>query len=128
MTKSIWLNRPFYFKKKLDALYSLKDMDIKQSEKLENVFPEKQKLLEISETISRRSNEKYTKLLEDYNNIRKEVENAIEKIDDFELQALLIAHYLENKSWKTIATENYYGVRTVKYKHLKALDCLEIPI
>lgn len=131
MNKSAWLNRLYYLKLKLNSLYSLRESDKKNAQSLIEMIPCKdtqllQECRKIIEDSFRATEEKYVKLLNMYNITRHEIETAIEKIEDFELQTILIAHYLEHKPWNIIAKENYYGLRTVKYKHLKALDLVNI--
>lgn len=132
ISKTIWLNRAYFIKLKLNALYSLKESDKKSAKSFIEMLPCKsdpeivEKCKAISEKSAIKSEEKYLQILNLYNKIREETESAIEKIDDEEYQALLIAHYIDHKSWNRIARDNYYGLRTVKYKHLKALDKLDI--
>lgn len=130
--KTVWLNRAYFIKLKLSALYSLKENDKKRAKSFIEMLPCKsdpeiaERCKAILEQSAIKSEEKYLHILNLYNETREETESAIEKIDDEEYQALLIAHYLDHKSWNQIARENFYGLRTVKYKHLKALDMLEI--
>ncbi|MBE6846171.1 MAG: hypothetical protein E7508_10840 [Ruminococcus sp.] len=132
LEKATWLNRAYYIKLKLDSLYSLSQEDRRRAQSFMEMLPQKDEpaMVELCRRIAdinvEKSNQKYIETLSMYNVIRVEIESAIEKIDNPEYQCLLTAHYIENKSWKQIAEENFYGLRTVKYKHLKALDAIEI--
>ena len=132
ISKTVWLNRAYFIKLKLDSLYSLKENDKKRAKSFINMLPCKddsdiiERCKAISEQSALKSEEKYLHILNLYNEVRTEIESAIEKISNEEYQALLIAHYIDHKSWNQIAKENFYGLRTVKYKHLKALDMLKI--
>ncbi|MBQ3566038.1 MAG: hypothetical protein IJA12_02550 [Oscillospiraceae bacterium] len=127
-----WLNRLSFISIKLDSLTSLKKTDQKNSVGFIENMPEcdnpqlKETCRRIAEYQTRKTTEKYIEILNLYNQLRDEIENAIEKIPDTQYQSLLISHYIENKSWAKIAQENFFSVRTVKYQHLKAIDLLEI--
>lgn len=129
--KSQWLGRVYFSRLKVKSLASLKDKDRQECESFIEKIPESctpdmnNECCGIASAIAQRSAEKYMEALENYNKIRMEVESAIEKIDDYEYQALLTAHYIEGKTWEVISEEMYYSIRTIKYKHLKALDALQ---
>lgn len=131
LEKAAWLNRAYYVKLKLDSLYSLSQEDRRRAESFMEMLPYKDEpaMVELCRRLADKNAEKssrrYFEILETYNAVRDEIEQAIDKIEDTEYQFLLTTHYLENKPWKQIAEENFYGVRTVKYKHLKALDALK---
>ena len=54
--------------------------------------------------------------------IYSEIETVINNVEDIELRAVLTYHYLSYITWETVAEKMNYSVRTVKYKHKKALD------
>lgn len=60
----------------------------------------------------------------EYVRICAEIADAIEKIEDEDLQAVLTWHYLKFLTWEQTAHRMYCDVRTVKRKHKKALDKL----
>lgn len=134
LEKTAWLNRAYYIKLKLDSLYSLCQEDRRRAKSFMKMLPKKDEpaivelCCRLADKNAEKSNQKYIEVLGAYNAIREEIEEAIDKIGNPEYQFLLTAHYLENKPWKQIAEENFYGVRTVKYKHLKALDSLNITL
>lgn len=56
----------------------------------------------------------------------EEIEAAINSVQSVELRTVLINHYLSLLSWENTAIEMGYSLRSVKYKHLEALDELKI--
>lgn len=58
--------------------------------------------------------------------VHKEVESAINRVQNIELRTILINHYLNFLSWEETAEEMKYSVRSIKYKHVQALDELKI--
>lgn len=60
----------------------------------------------------------------EYAKIYSEIAEAVEKIEDEDLQAVLTWHYLKFLTWEQTAYKMHYEVRTVKRKHKKALDKL----
>lgn len=56
--------------------------------------------------------------------VREEIHDAILTVQDAELEAVLIRHYLSYETMEQIAEQMHYAVRTVKYKHKQALDKL----
>ncbi len=127
-----WLNRLQFIKIKLDSLTSLKKTDQKNSVGFIENMPEcddpqiKEVCHRIAEYQAKKTAEKYIEILTLYNQVRDEIENAIEKIPDTKYQMILTSHYIENKSLAKIAQENFFSIRCVKYKHLEAIDLLEI--
>ena len=130
--KSQWLGRVYFSRLKVKSLASLKEKDKHECKDFIGSIPENctpdmySKCSKVAAAIAQRSAENYIEALENYNKIRMEVESAIEKISDYEYQTLLTSHYIENKTWEVISDEMFYSIRTIKYKHLKALDALQI--
>lgn len=56
--------------------------------------------------------------------IYDEINSAVRKIEDDDLQMLLDWHYLKFLTWEETACKMHYSVSTVKYKHKKALEKL----
>ena len=54
--------------------------------------------------------------------IYSEIETVINNVEDIELRTVLTYHYLSYMTWETVAEKMNCAVRTVKYKHKKALD------
>lgn len=129
MEKAAWLNRAYHAKNALKSL--------------ERIKAEKQSIAALcgisyesdGSTSSGGSNSQERKLLnmieidEKINRSRQElmltyaeVEQAINNVEDIELRNVLAYHYLSFMSWEAVAEQFPCAVRTVKYKHKKALD------
>ena len=54
--------------------------------------------------------------------IREEISSAIRNVDDPDMQAILVRHYLAYETFETIADKMHYSIRSIKYKHKAALD------
>lgn len=136
IAKSIWLNRAFHKDKKVKALKSLAESDKIRAEGMskDNEGNDEGK----SETRKNgtyeaymkylETEEKYQKVLCEYNSIRKEVETVIDKVADDELNALLTYRYLDGMTMESVAENMHYSVRNTKYKHKEALDkvCIDL--
>lgn len=57
--------------------------------------------------------------------IQEEITQAITRIPNLELQAILIRRYLAHETFTQIAEQMHYDERTVRRKHLLALEKLE---
>ncbi|MDE6784121.1 MAG: DUF1492 domain-containing protein [Ruminococcus sp.] len=66
----------------------------------------------------------YEKKLANLNQIRKEVKSVIDSVDDDELHTVLYWHYLKFMTWEQVAEKMHYSVRTIKRKHIRALEKL----
>lgn len=71
------------------------------------------KIMSLEEDIKTRIDELVT--------MKKEAFNTISKIPDLDQQNILIARYIQNKKWETIADETEYEIRWVYRTHGKAL-------
>lgn len=61
--------------------------------------------------------------------VKREILEAIEQVEDGTLRALLIARYINFKTWEQVAVEmNYSYSQVVKYLHPKALHAIECHI
>ena len=62
--------------------------------------------------------------------IRDEITAVISKIGDYDMQAILVRHYLAYETFELIAEKMHYNERTVRRKHLAAIDkiVLECPV
>lgn len=132
--KSEWLRRLYFSKLKVDSLQSLKKYDRQHLEDINKELLEKtcedtyEKCVSIIKTISVRSEENWLKAFKEYNEIRLQIENAIDSIENSEYQYVLRARYIEDKTWRQIAVEMFFSERNVKYLHVKALDEIEITL
>ena len=130
--KSRWLNRAFYKDIKVQALKSLKDRDRERAEGMNGDSDDNSESK--SETPKNGTYEAYMKYLEteekyqqalcEYNTVRKEIEAAIEALNDDELEAVFVFRYLEGKHINEIAEEMHYDTRTIIRKHKAGLDKL----
>jgi len=59
--------------------------------------------------------------------LKRQILDAIAKMDDPELQTLLEMRYVSYSSWEQIAVELNYGIDNVFKPHRKALDLIRIP-
>lgn len=57
---------------------------------------------------------------------KMEIEDSIAKLDDPDLERVLIYRYIDWKSWKEISEKMFYSSSTVRRKHEEALDKLVI--
>ena len=60
--------------------------------------------------------------------IREEITQAIAAVDDYDMQAILVRHYLAYETFEMIAEKMHYSERSIKYKHKAALDkvCIDL--
>ncbi|CAK7002355.1 hypothetical protein [Tissierella sp.] len=59
-------------------------------------------------------------------NLRAEIENKIEQVENLRLRELLKSRYLDSKKWEEIAYENNYTWQWAYKSHEKALDEIKI--
>ena len=65
--------------------------------------------------------------IKDLVHIREEIRQAISDIHDPELEAILTRRYLLYETTQEIARQMFFNVRTIKRKHIKALEKITIP-
>ena len=117
----------------LKSRYALKTADEKRTEQFRNNFPfrccaeEYDKCAELSESMMRNISQRYNATYAHYAAVRKEAENAIDALPASQLRQILRWRYLEYKTMEEIADMLYYSLRTVKYKHMKALEMISFP-
>ena len=60
--------------------------------------------------------------------IRDEITAVISRLDDYDMQAILVRHYLAYETFELIAEKMHYSERSIKYKHKAALDkvCIDL--
>lgn len=131
--KIAWLNRAFHAEKAAKAWLSKLERDRSLAERITRSASESAQnasggaagnttedyLIRLADT-QERVQEALRALVE----IRDEITRAIENVDDPDMQAILVRHYLAYETWEMVAEKMYYSVRCVKYKHKKALDQL----
>jgi len=132
LEKIAWLNRAFHAEKKVKALGSLLERDKERAKDISANYEKNDKgrsdsrtngmeeaLLMLAET-----EEKYNNALSEYTRCRREIETVIRELHNDELEALLSRHYLSYETWGQVSENMDCCIRTVKYKHKKALDNL----
>jgi len=58
--------------------------------------------------------------------VKAEIETAISKLEDETLQMILIYRYIDWLSWLEISNKVFWSIATVKRKHDKALNLLNV--
>lgn len=60
--------------------------------------------------------------------IREEITQAVAAVEDYDMQAILVRHYLAYETFEVIAERMHYSERSIKYKHKAALDkvCIDL--
>lgn len=127
--KKEWLSRAKYTRNALEALERLKQEKIAIAESCginyENDGAQNGshrngteiKFLDIAEI-----EEKIEKSKHDLVEVYEEIEQTVYQLDNPEYRALLSNKYLTHMSWEETADKMGYSVRSIKYKHLLALD------
>lgn len=128
--KRDWLNRPYYAEKKLNALYDKCKRDRERAERVSQVYGGidkgksdnrengTQKLMDVLTD----SIEEYDKYSEEFAVARREVESAIETLNDDELEAIFIHRHLNYENVDKIANIMHYSYKTIKRKYLEGLN------
>ena len=60
--------------------------------------------------------------------LKKQILDSINKVEDPELRTLLELRYISYMSWENIAAEMFYGIDNVFKLHRKALEQIEVPV
>ena len=128
-----WLKRAFYAEKTAKAYLEKYEREKSLAQRLSRTFSEssgspsgnstEDALIRLAVT-ERQTQEKLKELF----HIREEITTAIQQIDDNDLQAVLVWHYLNYFTFEQTAEKMHYSERTIKYKHKQALDklCIEL--
>ena len=110
---------------------AMKLSDERKAEQFRNNFPfqccteEYNKCAKLSEEMMKRAAENYNNYYKRYMVVRDQAECAIDTLPDSQLREILRCRYLENMTMEDIADRLFFSVRTVKYKHAKALEMLD---
>ena len=131
--KIAWLNRAFYAEKQAKAWLEKQERDRSYAEQLARGYSNlgsvnsengtEKALVQLAET-ERRTQEKLATLVK----IRDEIVQAIEQVEDSDMQAILVWKYLNYFTFEQVAEKMHYSVRNIKYKHKAALDKLCIDL
>ena len=132
--KIAWLRRAFYAEKKVKALEMKLERDRSLAERISRSYSgisgtasgnsTEDALIRLADT-QQQAQEQLVRL----ETIRKEISLAIAEIDDDDLQAVLMWHYLNYLTFEQTAEKMNYSERNVRYKHKRAIDklCLVLP-
>lgn len=130
IAKRKWLNKVFYAEKKLTALEDKYKRDKARAERVTQMYGGIDKgksdsrengTQKLMDTLMD-SREEYDKYAEEFAVARREVESAIETLDDDELEAIFIHRHLNYENVDKIAEIMHYSTRTVKRKYLEGLE------
>ena len=130
-----WLERAFYAEKLAKAYLEKCEREKSLAQRLSrcsegtagtsSLNPTEDALIRLAVT-ERQTQEK----LKDLVKIREEISEAIQQIQEPDLQAVLVWHYLNYFTFEQTAEKMHYSERTVRRKHLIALEklVLECPV
>lgn len=132
-------------KEKIKYLNQYKYLNKEIDRKIESLENWKNKILNVTSTLSDmpKSNKRsdvisdgiaiiseiedtINKEIDNLINLKKEIENKIDQVEDPKLRELLKCRYLDCKSWEEIAYKNNITWRHVYRLHEKALDEIKI--
>lgn len=116
-----WLNRANDIDKKINALAALNEKNIAIVHQYNTDNKELIKKIEHDKTT-------INQMIDNLTDMKNEIYLVISSINDDELEAILIDHYLSFQTWEQVADNSHYSIRTVQYKHKQALDKLCIDL
>jgi len=127
LQKIRWLNRAFYAEKAAKAWKDKYQRNKALAQRISGGLASsgarsgtnatEDALIRLSET-EQKTRAKINELIQ----IQEEIADKIMQIDDNELQAVLVYRYLNCMTFEQIAEKMNYDVRTVRRKHVKALE------
>lgn len=126
LAKIQWLNRAFHAEKNYKAWLVKLERDRSIAERLtrstDGTGSPSGNSTEIS-LIQLADTEKRTlERLQELVRIREEITAVIQAIPDLDAQTILIRHYLAYETFEQIAERMHYDERTIRRKHMKALE------
>lgn len=132
MTAKEWLSRGYKLDKEINALITARDRAFElaciasKSNTDERVQTSRlnvseNKYIEYSD-YSREIDIRIDRLIQ----IKREIQTAIDRVDDTVLRALLIERYINFKTWEKIAVDMNYSFRNIMYLHKQALNQIKI--
>ena len=129
--KISWLDRAFYAEKTARAYLEKCEREKSLAQRISRTFSEsagnssgnstEDALIRLAVT-EQQTQQKLRELV----HIREEITAAIQQIDDSDLQAVLVWHYLNYFTFEQTAEKMHYDKRTIQRKHQKALDKIVI--
>ena len=126
LAKIQWLNRAFHAEKNYKAWTAKLERDRSIAERLTRSADgagnpsgngTETALIRLADT-EQRTQERLQELVK----IREEITAVIEAVPDLDAQTILIRHYLAYETFEQIAEKMHYDERTIRRKHLKALE------
>ena len=130
LKKIAWLERAFYAEKLARAYIEKCERERSLAQRLSRTFSEssgsssgnstEDALIRLAVT-ERQTQEKLKELVR----IREEISEAIQKISEPDLQAVLVWHYLNYFTFEQTAEKMHYSVPTIKRKHKQALEKID---
>lgn len=121
-----WLNRAFHAEKAAMAWRAKLERDRSLAERISRTGDgsgggqgngTEDALIRLAQTETE-TRERLRKLVE----IREEISTAIRQVDDPDMQAILVRHYLAYETFEQIAEKMHYDKRTIQRKHKRAID------
>lgn len=111
LDKIEWLNRAFRADLKANALMAVQEQERKM-------------MLSLGVGEEKISSEAIDDVIDRLIDVRVEISNAIDSLNDYEYEAILNYRYLAYKSMQDIADLMHYDKSTVQRKHKKAIEKL----
>ena len=121
-----WLNRAFHAEKAAKAWLAKLERDRSLAERISRGLSSgggsagnstEDALIRLADT-ERETQQRLRELAA----IREEITQAIAAVEDYDMQAILVRHYLAYETFELIAEKMHYSERSIKYKHKAALD------
>lgn len=129
MTTIQWLSRGRGIEKEIRALEEEKKSALEYRGKIDEERCQKKKDIKEYVQPQEEINEKYMELLDrriaELVAVKIQIICAVTKIEDATLRAILIARYVNLKTWEEIALDTNYCCKQVRRLHKKALNALE---
>lgn len=128
--KIAWLNRAFHAEKAAMAWRAKLERDRSLAERISRSGngtggsqgnSTEDALLRLAQTEAE-TRERLRELVD----IREEISTAIRQVDDPDMQAILVRHYLAYETFEQIAEKMHYSFITIRRKHKAALDKVEL--
>ena len=125
-----WLNRAFHAEKAAKAWLAKLERDRSLAERISRGLSSgsggagnstEDALIRLADT-ERETQERLRSLAA----IREEITQAIAAVEDYDMQAILVRHYLAYETFEVIAERMHYSLISVRRKHKAALDKIEL--
>ena len=127
LTKIRWLNRAFHAEKAAKAWLAKLERDRSLAERISRGLSSgsggapgnstEDALIRLADT-ERETQERLRALAA----IREEITQAIAAVENYDMQAILVRHYLAYETFELIAEKMHYDERTIRRKHKAAIE------